>query len=164
MKTLLLLRHAKSSRDDPALKDHDRPLNPRGERDAPRVGRLIRKENIVPERVVSSTALRARQTAEAVVRACGCGGETVYSQKIYLGGPEDYLAALKELPDSCSRAMIVGHNPDSESLLERWTGRYHKLPTAALVHLELPVARWRDLNLSTNARVLNLWRPKELSP
>jgi phosphohistidine phosphatase len=71
MKSILILRHAKSSRKDPDLTDHDRPLNKRGKRDAPRMGRLLRKENLVPDIIISSTAMRARATAQAVAKASG---------------------------------------------------------------------------------------------
>ncbi len=71
MKSILVLRHAKSSRKDPDLTDHDRPLNKRGKRDAPRMGRLLKKEHLVPDAIISSTAMRARATAEAVGKASG---------------------------------------------------------------------------------------------
>nr|NIL98123.1 hypothetical protein [Planctomycetales bacterium]NIP70269.1 hypothetical protein [Planctomycetales bacterium] len=71
MKTLLLLRHAKSSWDDSALDDHDRPLNKRGKRDAPRMGQLLVQQDLVPDCILTSTARRARKTAEAVAKACG---------------------------------------------------------------------------------------------
>ena len=75
MKTLLILRHAKSSWQNNDLSDHDRPLNPRGQRDAPDVGKRLRNEGLIPDAVLSSTAKRARQTAEAVAEESGSAGE-----------------------------------------------------------------------------------------
>ena len=81
MKTLLVLRHAKSSRSDPALDDHERPLNARGRRDAPRTGKLVREYGLIPDVVINSDAVRARLTAEAVVEAARCAGEILLDQR-----------------------------------------------------------------------------------
>ena len=83
MKSILLLRHAKSSRKDPDLTDHDRPLNKRGKRDAPRMGRLLKKEHLVPDIIISSTAIRARSTAEAVAKASGYKGDITFNRSLY---------------------------------------------------------------------------------
>jgi phosphohistidine phosphatase len=79
MKSILVLRHAKSSRKDPDLTDHNRPLNKRGKRDAPRMGRLLKKEDLVPDIIISSTAIRARATAEAVAKASGYRADITFN-------------------------------------------------------------------------------------
>jgi phosphohistidine phosphatase len=162
MKELLILRHAKSSWKHPELDDHDRPLNKRGKRDAPRMGELIRNEGMVPERIVSSTAARARTTARLVAEACGYGGELRVTQRLYLAGPDEYLDLLSELDDRVASAMVVGHNPGMEELVEELTGAAERMPTAALARVALDVKSWAEVVGPRRGRLLGLWRPKEL--
>src|SRR4029450_11617432 len=95
MKTLLVLRHAKSSWNDPALDDHERPLNKRGRRDAPRMGELVREYGLIPDIVISSDAVRARLTAEAVAEAARYTGEIMLDQHLYMASPADILSLLR---------------------------------------------------------------------
>jgi len=162
MKTLLILRHAKSSWGAPSLADHDRPLNKRGKRDAPRIGELLRREELVPQLILSSTARRARSTAELVSEHSGCEGPLRLERDLYAAGGEAYLEALAKLPDEYQRVLLVGHNPGLEELLEALCGEYQRLPTAALAQVSLPIERWRDLSDDTQGALVNLWRPKEL--
>ncbi|MGB7955409.1 MAG: histidine phosphatase family protein [Candidatus Nitrosopolaris sp.] len=97
MKSVLILRHAKSSWKHPELADHDRPLNKRGKRDAQRMGELLRNEHLIPESVISSTAIRARDTAKAVVKASGYKGKIALNRSLYAAGPEAYLKVLNGL-------------------------------------------------------------------
>src|SRR6266487_357541 len=99
MKSILVLRHAKSSWKQPELADHDRPLNKRGKRDAPLVGRLLKKKGLVPDNIISSTAMRARATAEAVAKASGYKGEITFNRSLYAAGPQAYIDALQDLSD-----------------------------------------------------------------
>ena len=162
MKTLLLLRHAKSSRDEIAVADHDRPLNKRGRRDAPRMGRLLREEGIVPDLVLCSTAERARETARAVAEASGFSGETRLERTLYLAGPSRILATLQGLPPEVKTAMVVGHNPGLEELLGLLTGEEERFPTAALARIALPLKTWKDLDPRVRGKLMSLWRPKEV--
>ena len=95
MKSLLILRHAKS-RGHPGLNDLDRPLNKRGKNDAPRMGKLLQKEKLVPDAILSSTAMRASAKAESVVKACGYKGEVTLKRSLYAAGPETYLQLLSQ--------------------------------------------------------------------
>ena len=162
MKTLLVLRHAKSSWNDPTVDDHDRPLNGRGTRDAPRMGQLVHELGLAPDVIISSDAVRARVTAAAVADALGVADEIRLERRLYLATPSDIIAVLRSVPVSAATAMIVGHNPGLEQLAERLTGEANELPTAALAQISLPIERWRDLKLSTRGKLLGLWRPKEL--
>lgn len=162
MLELLLLRHAKSSWDDPGLEDHERPLNKRGERDAPRMGRLLRAEGCLPQAIVSSTAVRARTTAERVAEACGYAGRIVLTDRLYLAEPGECLALLRELPSGVGRVMLVGHNPCCEELVELLTGRSERMPTAALARIALGIDDWGAAGLEVRGGLLALWRPKEL--
>ena len=162
MKTLLVLRHAKSSWNDPALGDHERPLNSRGRRDAPRMGELVREYALMPDIVISSDAVRARLTAEAMAEAAHYPGEILLDQRLYLASPDDILSLLRRVRQNAETVMIVGHNPGLEELVEQLTGERQDLPTAALAQIVLPIDRWRDLTLSTRGTLMGHWRPKEL--
>jgi phosphohistidine phosphatase len=161
MKSLLILRHAKSSWKNDALADHDRPLNRRGKHDAPEVGKRLRDEDLVPDAILSSTAKRARQTAEAAARESGFAGEIRLSPELYGGGPEAYLEAIRSLPGDVERALVVGHNPDLEELVEILTGESVRLPTAALAHVRLELQAWQDLNEEEPGKLVDLWTPRE---
>ena len=163
MKTLLVLRHAKSSWSDPALDDHERPLNKRGRRDGPRMGELVREYGLTPDIVVSSDAVRARTTAEAVAAAARYAGDILLDPRLYLAWPDDILSLLQRVREKAETVMIVGHNPGLEKLVEQLTGEWQDLPTAALAQIGLPLDQWRDLKLSTRGRLVGLWRPEELT-
>lgn len=162
MKTLLLLRHAKSSWKHDDIPDHDRPLKKRGKRDAPRMGRLLLEEELVPQLIISSTAKRARRTARYVADACGYGGEVILERGLYQAGPMGHIRILQEIEDTYQRVMLVGHNPGLEVLLEVLTGQSEWLPTAALAHVQLPIAQWADVREYVGGELVSLWTPKEL--
>lgn len=157
-----MLRHAKSSWRDASLDDRDRPLNKRGKRDAPCMGRFLAAEGLVPERIVASPARRARQTARRVAEACGYKGELTWSDRLYLADPDTILDVLADLPNGPARVLIIGHNPGLEELVEQLIGRPEFLPTAALAHVEVAVERWADVQNETAGRLLGIWRPKEM--
>ena len=157
MKTLLLLRHAKSSWDDPGLDDHDRPLNKRGRRDAPRMGRLLLEEKLVPDEILCSTAARARETAEEVKEASGFAGDVRFSRTLYLAGSREILAAVRTVAPAAGTAMVIGHNPGIEELLDTLTCAGKHLSTAALARIELPIERWRDIGPRTPGTLVQLW-------
>lgn len=162
MKTLLLLRHAKSSWGQPELADHNRPLNKRGKSDAPLVGKLLRKQGLVPERIISSTAQRAQDTARLVAEACGYEGEVELRQELYLSDTTCYMDILHNLPDKLDCVLLVGHNPDLQELLGMLADYDEPFPTAALAQIELPISRWQDLSEGTDGFLKNVWRPREL--
>jgi phosphohistidine phosphatase len=164
MKTLLVLRHAKSSWDHTALDDHERPLNTRGQRDGPRMGELVREHRLIPDIIISSDAVRARRTAEAVAKAAHHTGGVLLDPRLYAASPSDIVAVLRETRETnAGTVMIVGHNPGLEELVTLLTGERQDLPTAALAQIGLPIDRWRDLDVSTRGMLLGHWRPKELT-
>ena len=162
MKTLLILRHAKSSWKYKNLPDHERPLNRRGVTDAPRMGRVLHRAGLTPDRIVSSTAVRAQSTARLVGLACGYDGGITLREDLYLSGLKAYLEIMRQLPAEVDRAMIVGHNPTAEELVHLLTGRDVRMPTAALAHVELELGDWSELNADAAGTLRNLWRPRDL--
>lgn len=162
MKTLLLMRHAKSSWKDTELSDIDRPLSKRGKQDAPFMGAVLKEKELVPQLILSSTAVRARQTAELLTAACNFGGDIRYLDSFYLAEPSAYLHGLTDLPDVLERVMVIGHNPGLEGLLQLLSGRIEALPTSTIAFLSLPVASWRDVRDDTEGELLELLIPHEL--
>ena len=162
MKTLLIMRHAKSSWNYPERPDYDRPLNARGKRDAPRMGQYLRQEGLVPERILTSSARRARKTANKVAKSCGYTGKVKKLDALYDTVPGVYFETLQALPDTYQRVLVVGHNPTMEELVNHLTGEIKRMPTAALAHIELPIQSWKTLDLYTKGTLVNLWTPKTL--
>jgi phosphohistidine phosphatase len=163
MKTLLLLRHAKSSWKDSDLDDHERPLNKRGKRDAPKMGRLVRDENLLPDLIVASSAKRCRKTAELVIQHSGYRGETRFCGDLYEANAEKLRQFLAGLDDRLGRILLIAHNPGLEELLEAVTGVYSPLSTATLAQLELPLEAWRDYHGKTRGTLQRVWQPRELA-
>lgn len=161
MRTVLLLRHAKSSWDHPERDDRERPLNKRGKRQAPEMGKLIYAEHLTPDLILCSPARRARKTAQAVAENCGYDGEVDQIDEFYPGGPADYLRVLSELPDGVRRVMVVGHNPGLEELLWILAGEARTLATAALAQVELPLESWPELTAATRGKLVKLLRAPE---
>jgi phosphohistidine phosphatase len=163
MKTLLLLRHAKSSWKDDTITDHERPLNKRGKKTAPLMGHLLRDNQLVPELIVSSTAVRARTTAQAAAEACGYPGEVTLTDELYLATAGEILRYAQErTEDTLGRVMLVGHNPGMEEVVNMLSGRREPFPTAALAVFELDIDHWRKLELGVDVELKNVWRPREL--
>ena len=145
MKTVFLLRHAKSKRDFDYATDFERPLAKRGKRDAVRVGAWMAERDLLPDLVISSPAKRAKQTTERCAEAADYQGEIRFDQTLYCNGEEAYLAALEQLDDTIQAVILVGHNPDISIAVETLSGEYSRMPTAALARIDLPIARWSML-------------------
>ena len=163
MKNLLIMRHAKSSWEFTDLSDHDRPLNNRGKRDAPRMGKVLLKERLVPQLIISSSAARARSTAEKVAKTSHYDGKISVESSLYRTGSSAYVNALRQLTNSYNTVLIVGHNPDVEQLVEILTGNAMTMPTCALAYVKLSIEIWLDLKNDKKGELAKIWRPKELN-
>ena len=161
-KTLLILRHAKSSWSDLTLADIDRPLNKRGRKAAPRMGKLLQDEGLVPALIISSTAQRCRETVELLTAACDFDGAIIWDPTLYGGGFQAYLNAIRRAPDDADPLMVVGHNPDLEQLVDALTDVDIFLPTAALVRIDPPIDAWSELEATGGYELVDIWRPREL--
>jgi phosphohistidine phosphatase len=159
MKTLLLLRHAKSAWKNASLPDIARPLNKRGLREAPRVGTWLRAQHLLPDVILSSTATRARMTTLAVLETSGYAGPVHLLPQLYEATLATLIATLNTVAEPPARVVLVGHNPALEELLTALTGHSHHIATATVVQLLLPIATWRELTLPTAAHFVGLWRP-----
>jgi len=162
MKTLLILRHAKSSWDDPAMPDHDRPLTERGKKDAKRIGQLLQEHGLVPDLVVSSTAKRASKTAKQVAKACGYDGEIEVDGRLYQAHFSQFVVVLREVGDEHATVLVVAHNPGLEEFVLHLTGQPETMPTAALAEVSLDIDSWQSLSIPPGGKLVRVWRPKEL--
>jgi phosphohistidine phosphatase len=161
MRTLLLLRHAKSSWKDASLQDFDRPLNIRGKSAAKLVGRFIRRQKLKPDLVLSSPAMRARETIDSVLESSGRSPEVRYDERIYEAGPLRLLEVISQVEEQLQVVLLVGHNPGLEELLELLTGQRERLPTAALAKITIETDEWTKVG-DKKGRLDWLAKPKEL--
>jgi len=166
--TLLVLRHAKSSWGDDALPDHERPLNKRGRRDAPHMALHLAHAAPRPAQVLCSTAVRARQTLDAVLSALPTPPPVALEPELYLASAGALLERLDALPAEADPVLLVGHNPGLENLVQGLAGRGEPeaagrlregLKTATLAVLECPA--WPEL-APRSAQLTALVRPRDL--
>ena len=160
MKTLFVLRHAKSSWDNPDWSDFERPLNERGLRAAHFIGELIAERRLAPQRIVSSPARRAAQTAECVREFADLAAPIEFDERIYEASPLTLFNLIREFDDAVESVLLIGHNPGFENLVRVLTGETVAMPTAALAKINLPVDAWRETGTG-KAELEFLIRPKE---
>jgi phosphohistidine phosphatase len=149
LKTILLMRHAKSAWAEPDTKDFDRPLNKRGEEDAPGMGQYLIRAGIQSPYVVSSTALRARQTALAVANQFGLieSGIT-WNKDLYYGGHESYLKTIQAAPETAQTVLVVGHNPMTEATMALLADHVflERVVTASVACFRSDAASWNEID------------------
>lgn len=148
MKTLYLLRHAKSSWSFDELSDQERPLNDRGRDDAPAMGQALAKRRICPDVIVSSPAVRAMSTAVLVAREMQYPHDKIVVESgIYGADVDDFLAIIKDLPASAASALVVGHNPTiTETANALSPSSLNEMPTAAVVCLRFACEQWAEVS------------------
>jgi phosphohistidine phosphatase len=160
MKTLFLLRHAKSSWKEPDIADFDRPLNERGRRAAPFMGRLLKVRGFAPDLIISSPAKRARKTAKVFKEAGEYEAEIVFDDRIYEASPNALLYVAGEIDDSLRSVMLVGHNPGMEGILRVLTGLTEPMPTAAVAVIDLDIDTWKQI-ASDRGTLRAIFRPRD---
>lgn len=158
---LLLMRHAKSDWNE-GSSDFDRPLNQRGESSAEKMGQLLRKEDLLPNLIICSTAKRARETAELLIEEAGYEGKVFYSDSLYLCGISDFLSVIKKNGEEQQRVMVIAHNPGTEAFIYHLTGKDMQVTTANIAQIQLPtIAAWSDINMTTRGTLAGFWGPRE---
>ena len=160
MKTLYVLRHAKSDWNDASLTDFERPLNERGIHAAQKMGAFIQQRGIVPDLIISSPAHRARETAQIVKDAAEIAAEIHFEPRIYEAGVGDLTEIVSQVENDCEKLLIVGHNPGFEQLVEILSGELQAMTTAALAEIELPIENWSET--MRGGKLENLFKPKEI--
>ena len=173
MKRLTLLRHAKSTWDDPVTRDFDRPLNAKGKRAARTVGRHMREAGLTFDQVTASPAVRVVETLAAVAEGYGRPLAPDWNKRVYLASAATLLEIVQETPDDASSLLLVGHNPGMEDmvlLLVPDRDEDHardqveeKYPTASLAEIEIDVKRWADVREGAGT-LTRFVRPRDLDP
>jgi phosphohistidine phosphatase len=161
MKTLILMRHAKSSLDSKNKEDRDRPLSKKGKKNAFAMAKVLEETERIPEVILASAAARARHTSEILTEALHFRGDMHYLNSLYQGEVENYLNEIQQVSDSVDTLLVIGHNPILESFLQMLSGKVEALPTASLAFLQLPIASWGELNLETEGQLLEIRTPKD---
>ncbi len=156
------MRHAKSSWDDASLSDFDRPLNDRGLRTAPFMGKLMHEKGFEPAIILSSRAERAKQTTLMVKDVGRFSCEIQFDDRIYEAGPNGMRQVVSEIDDAHVSAMLVGHNPGIEGFVRFLTGDLEPMPTAALAVIDLDIDKWNEINDGCG-KLQNIYRPKDLT-
>ena len=160
MKTLYLMRHAKSSWKESDLADFDRPLNERGRRAAPFMGKVIAERGMSIDRIASSTAKRARRTAKLFKEAAAITSELVLDDRIYEASPSTLLYVVSETDDQVDSLMLVGHNPGMEGTIRVLTGEAEPMPTAAIAIINLEIDSWKEISAGTG-KLQAVVRPRD---
>ena len=145
MKTVLVLRHGKSSWSEPWLSDRDRPLKKRGTKAATRMGREMLVCELEPDLILCSTARRAFDTAKRARKAMRTKPKIERKEKLYFKGPGAHLRVLQKLSDRYQRVLVVGHNPDLEVLVHRLGAEPIEMPTGTLACIDLDTVSWATL-------------------
>lgn len=170
MKRLTILRHAKSSWNDPHLEGFNRPLNDRGWKSARRVGRELEKRGVKFDLVIASPAARVRETIDGLKEKLALNVEIRFEPRMYATSEEMLLTIVRDIPESSYMPLLVGHNPGLQQLIVALTHndsddlRSHveqKFPTAALAAIELPAHRWIEVTPGTG-KITDLILPKKL--
>ncbi|MBV7415232.1 histidine phosphatase family protein [Aeromonas sp. sif2433] len=142
-RTLLLVRHAKSSWEEVALSDRARPLARRGQRDAPLMGKRLAKAGVKPDAILSSPACRALSTANIIAEALDFRAKSILvDERLYASDIETLLAVIGELGDPLRCVMLFGHNPEFTDLAHRFSGKITRMPTCAVVQFTFDAPSW----------------------
>lgn len=165
MKTLSLIRHAKSSWDNPGLSDFERPLNARGMEDAPRIGQKLKELDIVFDKLLCSTAKRARETLVLLQSALHLDEARIqYLDSLYGASSFELVEIIHSTPNRIQHLAIIAHNPGLEMLATQLLAKdFDKFPTGAVLQLSLDIERWYDIDNAHGVQLHFLW-PKNLLP
>lgn len=160
MKTLYILRHAKSSWSEADIADFDRSLNERGRTAAPFMGRVAAGRGYLPDSIVASPAKRAAETALLFSTAAGFEGKTIHDERIYEASANTLRQVVSDLDDELGSVLLVGHNPGLEDFIRFLTARTEPMATATLAVISLDVTSWKDVSAGCGS-ILDIIRPRD---
>lgn len=160
MKKLYIIRHAKSDWSNPQLEDFDRPLNKRGKKNAPFMGKLLRKKNISPDLIISSPAYRARETAISISKEINYHENIMYNEYLYEADLKTIMEIVNFIEDEHDNVFIIGHNPGLNMLGFYLVDFNENLPTSGILEIKFDCQSWRKINKS-NAQIVSFEYPKK---
>ena len=161
MKTLYIIRHAKSSWKNLELDDFERPLNKRGKKNAPFMADVLKAKNVKPELIISSPALRAKRTAQTIAKALNYFKEIVYLEQIYEASASTLERIVKNVGDEHNVAFLFGHNPGLNMLVEKYVAFEENIPTCGIVEIKFSCESWSQAN-KKNAEFISFEYPKKI--
>ncbi len=162
MKTLMLMRHAKSDWKQPGLSDHDRPLNMRGRAAASFMAQYLQQEQAHIDAILASSAVRVQQTIALMQSHWEEPVETLTSRELYLSSPQQMVQALRGLHAAWNDVLLVAHNPGLAGLVSHWSGGVIEMPTAAIAVFECANDNWQALSLDSDMKLVAYWKPRDL--
>lgn len=164
MKTLFVIRHAKSSWNDPDLDDIDRPLNKRGKRNAPEMGKRLSAKGVKPDLLITSPAKRAATTAKKIAKALSYPkDQIVIDQTLYHGTNQEVINVIRNVSDEIGTLMIFGHNPGFTDLVNQLSGSsIYNIPTCGIAEIGFDIQSWNDID-KNKGRLIDFDYPKKVS-
>ena len=159
---LILMRHAKSDWGDDTLSDHDRPLNPRGRRDAPRMAQWLSEVDMVPDLILSSASERTRETVSLMSGQWSTARTALFSETLYLATPESIIESINHDGGDASRLLVLAHNPGMAHLVSVLSNQFVDMPTAAIAIFQTQRTDWSDFQSDDSMSLVHYMRPKAL--
>ncbi len=163
MKTLLLLRHAKTSWDDATVSDDLRPLSESGKQNVYRMGKFLKNTKLIPNLIISSCAKRAKDTSTLLAESSGYNKNIDVSESLYETTAQEYIHVISEISNKINMVLLVGHNPILENLIELITNELIIMETCSLVQIVLPISTWIEIKTNPKCQLIKRIRIKELS-
>lgn len=146
MKELILIRHAKSSWSNPLLDDFERPLNKRGEKNAPFMAKVLKQKGLTPDLIISSPSIRTKQTLDYFIQEFDYKGEIIFEESIYEAPFENLLKVIKNIDDKYKTIFLFGHNPGLNDLVDFLIGNFEEnIPTSGVLKLNFDIKKWENL-------------------
>ena len=162
MKMLLLMRHAEAAQGDASTRDHERPLTRHGKEDAHVMGTFLVQQGLTPETIISSTALRARETVAGLLETATFKTPVIFTRKLYLADTNALQAQSTRIHRDVDIAMLVGHNPGLGEFLNICCRVFQSMPAGAVAQVHFDVANWDQLTPDTRGNLINFWEPGDI--
>ena len=160
MKKLYIIRHAKSSWKDTTLDDFERPLNKRGQKDAPFMAKILKQKDVIPDIIISSAALRAKTTAELIAKELNYNKQITYDAALYEADTNNIFDTIRDIDESCNIVFLIGHNPSLNAFVQALVNFQENIPTCGIIELEVDCELFKDFD-ATCTKLLSFNFPKE---
>lgn len=161
MKTLMIMRHGKSLPATPEINDHDRPLAEEGRNNALRLGEELKTKGVMPDLILSSSALRCRETMNALTLGWEHPHDRKTAEELYETSLVQQINFLSTVESKYSSVLVIGHNPSCEEWLANLTRQVQSVAPGTFAVLAVMIEEWCELDLTTSAKLTQFWRPQD---